>query len=126
MYLYYVKNIKSGEYVTLKSVKETSKLTGLSKEMIALSLNKNIVVSNWKIRREKDIASKSNNVRYITKKQVEDGYLAEKDGHVMYFDDIRKMSQFTHVPSKTINMCIIDGGCANGWCFDIALKKDQV
>ena len=54
----------------------------------------------------------------------DDGYLAISDREAKYFADIKSASLHTGVPVATINYCIKDGGCANGWYFDFALKKE--
>ena len=115
--------MNSENSVAFKSLKEVSAYTGLNMYLVRNSISNNLCVNGWKINRKK--CKREPERKETIKFNGDDGYLAISDREAKYFADIKSASLHTGVPVATINYCIKDGGCANGWYFDFALKKEN-
>ena len=123
MYRYEINHMNSENSVAFKSLKEVSAYTGLNMYLVKNSISNNLCVNGWKINRKK--CKREPERKETIKFNGDDGYLAISDREAKYFADIKSASLHTGVPVATINYCIKDGGCANGWYFDFALKKEN-
>ena len=122
MYRYEINRIDSGDCATVESLKEVFAYTGLNRYLVEYSISNNLCVKGWRINRKK--WKREPKRKETIKFNGDDGYLAISDREAKYFADIKSASLHTGVPVATINYCIKDGGCANGWYFDFALKKE--
>ena len=123
MYRYEINHMNSENSVAFESLKEVSAYTGLNMYLVKNSISNNLCVNGWKINRKK--CKREPERKETIKFNGDDGYLAISDREAKYFADIKSASLHTGVPVATINYCIKDGGCANGWYFDFALKKEN-
>ena len=123
MYRYEINHTNSENSVAFESLKEVSAYTGLNMYLIRHSISNNLCIKGWKINRKK--CKREPERKETIKFNGDDGYLAISDREAKYFADIKSASLHTGVPVATINYCIKDGGCANGWYFDFALKKEN-
>ena len=123
MYRYEINHINSENSVAFESLKEVSAYTGLNMYLVRHSISNNLCIKGWKINRKK--CKREPERKETIKFNGDDGYLAISDREAKYFVDIKSASLHTGVPVATINYCIKDGGCANGWYFDFALKKEN-
>ena len=124
MYRYEINHMNSENSVAFESLKEVSAYTGLNMYLVRNSISNNLCVNGWKINRKK--CKREPERKETIKFNGDDGYLAISDREAKYFADIKSASLHTGVPVATINYCIKDGGCANGWYFDFALKKENI
>lgn len=122
MYRYEINHMNSENSVTFESLKEVSAYTGLNMYLVRNSISNNLSVNGWTINRKK--WKREPKRKETIEFNGDDGYLAISDRDAKYFADIKSASLHTGVPVATINYCIKDGGCANGWYFDFALKKE--
>ena len=122
MYRYEINHMNSENSVTFESLKEVSAYTGLNMYLVRNSISNNLCVNGWTINRKK--WKREPERKETIEFNGDDGYLAISDREAKYFADIKSASLHTGVPVATINYCIKDGGCANGWYFDFALKKE--
>ena len=123
MYRYEINHMNSENSVAFESFKEVSAYTGLNMYLVRNSISNNLCVNGWTINRKK--WKREPERKEIIEFNGDDGYLAISDREAKYFADIKSASLHTGVPVATINYCIKDGGCANGWYFDFALKKEN-
>ena len=123
MYRYEINHMNSENSVAFESLKEVSAYTGLNMYLVKHSISNNLCVNGWTINRKK--CKREPERKETIKFNGDDGYLAISDREAKYFADIKSASLHTGVPVATINYCIKDGGCANGWYFDFALKKEN-
>ena len=115
--------MNSENSITFESLKEVSAYTGLNMYLVKHSISNNLSVNGWTINRKK--CKREPERKETIKFNGDDGYLAISGRDVKYFADIKSAILHTGVPVATINYCIKDGGCANGWYFDFALKKEN-
>lgn len=123
MYRYEINHMNSENSVAFESLKEVSAYTGLNMYLVKHSISNNLCIKGWKINRKK--CKREPERKKTIEFNGDDGYLAISDREAKYFADIKSASLHTGVPVATINYCIKDGGCANGWYFDFALKKEN-
>ena len=116
--------MNSENSVAFESLKEVSAYTGLNMYLVKHSISNNLCVNGWTINRKK--WKREPERKETIEFNGDDGYLAISDREAKYFEDIKSASLHTGVPVATINYCIKNGGCANGWYFDFALKKENI
>lgn len=125
MYLYIVENSRfTKTKKVLGSISQIQDYTGLDENLIKKAIRTGKPIAYWSIAKEPDTIKRAKTSR--EKNTTNDGYIAIKDDVVIYFSDIKSCSQHTGVAQYVIRDCILDGGCAMGWFFDYALKKEEL
>lgn len=98
-------------------MREAREITGLSYYLIRFSIKYNKVVRRFEISREDDVRTR------LPKKNQPQEYMAINNFGSVICDSLNALSRYTNVNKQTINECILDGTCVNGWCFDLAMER---